>query len=189
MPIVELAASIGGQKAAKALQPLLRDLLDIQDQQLERLRAVQDDVRKLVEGPWRRARTALEDAQSSDGSRQKELLQRAESALQEAHSQEAKANAARAAAAADLALVTSLLGHRDEGQKWARRAHQDGQQAILAEIPEVTRALNARGNPFSRAADGMRWSHDKKYFRWPTRSEANKYAKAEMDASMWRQAF
>ena len=47
-----------------------------------------------------------------------------------------------------------------------RLPYQDGQQAILAEIPEVTRALNAKGNPFSRAADGMRWSHDKKYFRW-----------------------
>ena len=189
MPIVELAASIGGQKAANALQPLLRDLMDIQDRQLELLHAMQDDVRKLVEGPWRRARMALEDAQSLGGSRQVELLQQAESALREAHSYEAKASAARAAAAADLALVTSLLGHRGEGQKWARRAHQDGQQAILADIPEVTRALNAKGNPFSRAADGMRRSHDKKYFRWPTRSEVDKYAKAAMDASMWRQAF
>ena len=132
MPIVELAASIGGKEAAKALQPLLRDLMDVQDRQLELLRAMQDNVRKLVEGPWRRARTALEDAQSLDGSRRTGLLQQAASALREAHSYEAKASAAQAAAAADLALVTSLLGHRDEGRIWARRAHQDGQQAIQA---------------------------------------------------------
>ncbi len=188
MPIVELAASIGGKEAAKALQPLLRDLMDVQDRQLELLRAMQDNVRKLVEGPWRRARTALEDAQSLDGSRRTGLLQQAASALREAHSYEAKASAAQAAAAADLALVTSLLGHRDEGRIWARRAHQDGQQAIQAEIPEVARALNARGNPFSRAADGWRWSPDKKYFRWPTRSEVDKYAKGAVDADMWRQA-
>ena len=188
MPIVELAASIGGKEAAKALQPLLRDLMDVQDRQLELLRAMQDNVRKLVEGPWRRARTALEDAQSLDGSRRTGLLQQAASALREAHSYEAKASAAQAAAAADLALVTSLLGHRDEGRIWARRAHQDGHQAIQAEIPEVARALNARGNPFSRAADGWRWSPDKKYFRWPTRSEVDKYAKGAVDADMWRQA-
>ena len=76
---------------------------------------------------------ALEDAQSLGGSRQVELLQQAESALREAHSYEAKASAARAAAAADLALVTSLLGHRGEGQKWARRAHQYGSRISLAD--------------------------------------------------------
>jgi hypothetical protein len=190
VPIVELAVAAVGKKAAAAvIEPLLRELLELQDQQARALEGLREDVRKLVEGPRHRARTALEDALLAQGERRRQLLEEVSTALREAHSHEAAPTATRAEAAAEMAVVAVLLERRDEGCRWAQRAHEDARAAIRSEIPALTMALGRRGNPVSRAIDSFRWSWERQYRFWASLTDYSKYSNDVVDRDLWRMAF
>ncbi|MFZ3557171.1 hypothetical protein [Streptomyces sp. BH055] len=193
MPLVELSAAVAGKTAATVMMPLLRDLLELQDRQLDALEKLREDVRALVEGPRRRARTALEDALLAEGARRDRLLEEVSAALREAHSYELAPTANRAETAAEMAVVSGLLDRPDEPCRWTCRAHEDARAAIETEIPSLTAALKMRGNPVSRRVDSLHgyWNHlhNSKYQFWTSLTDFSKYHPSVVDPQLWRLAF
>jgi hypothetical protein len=63
MPFFEdIAVGIAKNLTISAARPLLLALLGAQDDQLKKLSTIQQDVRRLLEGPWRQARVLVAEA-------------------------------------------------------------------------------------------------------------------------------
>jgi hypothetical protein len=188
MPIIELVTAATSKAATAAVTPLLRDLLDVQDQQARALEALHADVRSMLEGPWRRARTALEDAVDAGGPRRRELLDAVAAALREAHSYEKEPSATRAAAAAEMAAVSTLLRHPDEACRWAQRAHDDALATIKREIPRLAATLRVKGNLAQRFRDFNRpYTEPDRYGFWDKLVKPGNYP--TVDRAVYRQVF
>ncbi len=143
--LVEIATAIGQRAATSATQLLLRDLLGVQDQQLQALEAIRQDVTTLLEGPWRRAKLLLvEAADAVDEKDRQRYLGSVEEALFEAVSFEPSATPRRATVAADLALVLGMRGNKQASVRWARTAHDDQVMAVEAAVPSVLKTVNSR---------------------------------------------
>jgi hypothetical protein len=143
--LVEIATAIGQRAATSATQLLLRDLLGVQDQQLQALEAIRQDVTTLLEVPWRRAKLLLvEAADAVDEKDRQRYLGSAEEALFEAVSFEPSATPRRATVAADLALVLGMRGNKQASVRWARTAHDDQVMAVEAAVPSVLKTVNSR---------------------------------------------
>jgi hypothetical protein len=157
MPLVEIAMGIGQKAATSAIVTLLRDLIGVQDQQLQALRAIRQDVRTLLEGPWRESRQLLDMAAHSDGSVRHGYLLEARGALFRAHSHEPEATPRRATVAVDLAMVLGLLGERDGSVRWARNAFDDQVKSIATALPQVLGVLNSPVPALKVLVDGDFW--------------------------------
>lgn len=156
--LVELATAIGQRAAVSATQILLRDLLGIQDRQLEALEAIRQDVRTLREGPWREAKLLLvEAAEASDKNRRDSYLQAAKAALFKAVSLEPSTTPRRATVAADLAIVLGMLREQQASLRWALTAHDDQAEAVRTAVLSATRTLNSRLQVLKIPIDGDFW--------------------------------
>lgn len=156
--LVEIATVVAKEAAALALEPLVRDLLTAQDAQLERLEALHEDVRVLVDGPWKRAQIHLGEVGTVKGRhRQEECLREAQRALYEALSL-SQGTAREAMIAADLAIVLGLRRRGDEASNWARQSFDaaeryltkvaDEAQALLRTTPELKTSLRSSALSF-----------------------------------------
>jgi hypothetical protein len=156
--LVEIAAVVAKEAAPVALESLVRALLTAQDAQLERLKALHEDVEVLVEGPWKRAQIHLGEVGTVKGRhRQEECLLEAQRALYEALSL-SQGTAREAVIAADLALVWGLRGERDEASNWAKKSFDaaegyliklaDEAQALLRATPELKTSLRSSALSF-----------------------------------------
>jgi hypothetical protein len=156
--LIEIATAIGQRAATSATQILLRDLLGVQDRQLEALQAIRQDVRTLLEGPWRRAKLLLaEAAEASDKDIRDSYLRDAKTALFEAVSHEPSATPRRATVAADLAIVLGMLSERQASLRWARTAHDDQTEAVRLAIFSAIKTLNSRLQALKAPIDGDFW--------------------------------
>ena len=134
--LVEIAAVVAKEAAPVALESLVRALLTAQDAQLERLEALHEDVKVLVEGPWKRAQIHLGEVGTVKGRhRQEECLREAQRALYEALSL-SQGTAREAVIAADLALVWGLRGERDEASNWARQSFDAAERYLIMAADE-----------------------------------------------------
>jgi hypothetical protein len=106
MPLAEIASGIAAKVAISAARPLLLALLGVQDQQLKLLTTMQDDIRKLLEGPWKQARLLVAEAAHSpdDDPQRRDYLEKGRDALIQAYGNYPHVHSSRAAIAADLAM-------------------------------------------------------------------------------------
>jgi hypothetical protein len=147
MPFFEdIAVGIAKNLTISAARPLLLALLGAQDDQLKKLSTIQQDVRRLLEGPWRQARVLVaEAAETRDDDPQRMVyLDEARQALFLAYGYQPDVHPARAAIAAELAMVIGLLGRRDDCQRWAATAHDEAVCVVIEAIPPVQSAVNRR---------------------------------------------
>jgi hypothetical protein len=147
MPFLEeIAAGIAVDIAISAARPLLIALLGVQDQQLEKLTTIQQDVRRLLEGPWRQARYLVAEAAETrdDDPHRTVYLNEARQALFLAYGYHPDIHPARAAIAAELAMVIGLLGRREDCHRWAATAHDEAVAVVIETMPRVQRAVNRR---------------------------------------------
>jgi hypothetical protein len=150
VPLVEIAVALGQKAATTAIEPLIRDLLDVQDRQERELRAILERLDDLRTAPWRRARLLIGEAsQARSAGDRRDRLEKAYDALLEAYSHFPEATRQRASAAIDLALVMGLLGDEDAARRWARIAFDDQVAAVASTVPQVREALNL---PYIKAA-------------------------------------
>jgi hypothetical protein len=158
MPLIEIASGIGQNVAASAVVALLRDLVGVQDQQLKMLQAIRQDVKTLIDGPWRLSQQMLDmAAYTTDADLRRRYLADAKAALFKAHSHEPAATPRRATVAVDLAMVLGLLAERDTPQLWARKAYDDQAEAVAAAAPQVQRRLNSTVPALKVFVDGDFW--------------------------------
>jgi len=158
MPLIEIASGIGQNIAASAVVALLRDLVGVQDQQLRALQAIRQDVRTLIDGPWRQSQQMLDmAAYTTDTDLRRAYLSDAKAALFRAHSHEPAPTPRRATVAVDLEMLLGLLGEHDTPRLWARKAHDDQAASIAAAAPQVERILNSPLPAMKAFVDGDFW--------------------------------
>ncbi|MEU4237545.1 hypothetical protein [Actinoplanes sp. NPDC026619] len=73
MPIIEFVVAVTSDVAAGTVTSLLRKLLAVQEDQAQQIAGLRTDLRRLLEGPWRRSQTATEDAIAAAGPRRRQL--------------------------------------------------------------------------------------------------------------------
>ena len=155
---LELATAIAQKALSDAASPLVRDLIGLQDAQLQRLKAIDQDVKALLGQPAAAAKVYLvraRDAGSDESCRR--YLHLAEEKLVDARSLLKEPTPARAAIDAELALVTGLLGERAASSAWARSAHDDQVAAVAAAVPGAVRTLNTPLGVVMEASDFWRY--------------------------------
>ena len=159
MLLSAIATAIGTEAASSAILSLLGDLARTQDEQIAALRAIQLDVRALVEGPFDESKGLIETAAvTRDSAARRGYVARARDELMRAHSLERHDNPRRAAIAVNLALVLGMLGEPDAARLWARTAYDHQCAAVRAAVPEVLSALNSRVDALKSAIDGDFWA-------------------------------
>jgi hypothetical protein len=146
MPLMEIAGGIAAKVAIPATRSLLTALLDVQDQQLQKLTTIEQDVRRLLEGPWRQAHVLVaEAAQTRDNDPQRIVyLNEARQALFQAFGNHPNTHPARAAIAAELSMVLGLLGRTEDCHRWSATAHDEAVAVVTTAIPQVQAAVNRR---------------------------------------------
>jgi hypothetical protein len=147
MPLLEIAGGIASRTALSVAEPLLVDLTGVQDQQLEMLKDIRADVRRLREAPWRRARLLVREAAeaANDDFRRSDYLEKARDALLEAYANQPDVDRCRPAIAVERAMVLGLLDRRDECDRWSAIAHTDAVAVVNARIRHLQSAINQRG--------------------------------------------
>jgi hypothetical protein len=142
--LAEIATIVAKEAATMALEPLIRSLLAVQDEQLKRLESLHEDVRSLRDGPWRLANIYLREAQvAATPQRQEEWLQQTRAELYKAMSL-SQGTAREAVIQANLAIVYGLLRQDIEARTWARGSFDAAQGYLTALAEEAQRLLRAR---------------------------------------------
>lgn len=146
--IEEIAKGVVQNLTGTAILPLLHKLLGLQDEQLEALQAIREDVRTLVEGPWRESRKLLDLAEHVEGTARDVYLTDARAALFRAHSHEPTATPRRAVIGMNLAMVAGLLGDRQGAHRLALDAYGDQVATVGAAVPKTLRSLKSETAQF-----------------------------------------
>jgi len=138
-----VAAGHGLPGGGAVLEALLRDLLQVQDQQAQTLGRIEQDVQRLIEGPWRTARLHLEECLLPGRSiKQIEASQRqAAQYLREAIGVQRGFGAAYAAF--DLSIVLAALGDERASHLYAKEAIIAASDALVDMEREITRQVSA----------------------------------------------
>ncbi|MFE0106122.1 WD40 repeat domain-containing protein [Streptomyces sp. NPDC059009] len=159
MPLLEgVIVAIGSQTAQGVALSLLRELVGVQEKQLEALREIHQDVRKLLDGPWRKAQTKLEEAAHAEyAAERRGRLKLARDALDDAASLEPDGTPRRAMVCINLALVYRLLGQDRDARYWVLKGYQDQTDAVAAAVPGTVKALNSRAAILKSATEGNFW--------------------------------
>ena len=146
-PMITLATAVASKAVTAALEPFIRQLLDIQENQGQTLARLEDGVRALVEAPWRESKLhllAAESAGSSDVARRNAELGKAADALLSAYSAHPRPSVTRALIAADTATLEAMLGRPTDAKSWASTAHTDIVSYLHVEAARVQSTLNQR---------------------------------------------
>lgn len=146
-PMVSLATAVASKAVTTALEPFIRQLLDIQETQSQSLARLEDDVRALMNAPWRESKLhlkAAESAGSSDPVRRDAELAKAKDALLRAYSAHSRPSVVRALIAGDTATLEAMLGRPGDARSWAATAHADIVSYMRDEAARVQSAINHR---------------------------------------------
>ena len=151
-PLLTIATAVASKAVTTALEPLIRELINAQEAQNAELEQLRQEVRRLIDGPWRLSilhLRASESAGSADPARRSAELEKAAEALLLAYSLHPDASATRALIAADLSMVEGLIGRRKDAAGWADTAYDDVTTFLRQQAPLAQQALNERP-PWSR---------------------------------------
>jgi hypothetical protein len=144
-PLSALATAVASKAATTALEPYIRELLDVQESQNQALERLEDNVRAMMDAPWREARihlVAAESAGSGNPSRRDAELDKAADALIRAYSVHPRPSVARALVAADAATLEGMVGRPVDARSWAARGYDDILAFLAAESDRVKSELN-----------------------------------------------
>jgi hypothetical protein len=148
--VVALAGGVMAIAAVPAAQevwePLLRSLLQVQDEQAETIAHIDANVQRLIEGPWLTARSYLEEAAlpSTTPAQRTEKLRRASDALHDAIPLQPEATLQRAYACLNLALVEQLLGESGASMLQAHHALDAATACVMRQLEEVKQKKTSR---------------------------------------------
>jgi hypothetical protein len=148
--VVALAGGVMAIAAVPAAQevwePLLRSLLQVQDEQAETIAHIDANVQRLIEGPWYTARTYLEEAALPETTpdQREDKLRRASAALHEAIPLQPEATLQRAYACLNLALVQRLLGESGASMLQAHYALDAATACVMKELEDVKKKKTSR---------------------------------------------
>ena len=113
----------GGGEVAEVIEPLLDELLHVQDEQAEAIARIDANVQRLIDGPWETARTYIEEAAVAQvGPEERaDKLRNASVALHSAVPLQPDGTLQRAYACLQLAVVERMLGDVGSSVLQARR--------------------------------------------------------------------
>jgi hypothetical protein len=119
---VQSASPIPGSDALT--EAILRDLLNVQDEQLIRLERIEGDVARLVDGSWQTGRRYLREAAlpGRTSAQVKDSLEHAKEHFTEAADLQPAESMRRSTVLLDVALVCMLLNDRQLSAFYARDA-------------------------------------------------------------------
>ncbi|MFG2647587.1 WD40 repeat domain-containing protein [Streptomyces sp. NPDC048436] len=159
MPLLEsVIVAIGSQTAQGVTLSLLRELVGVQEKQLAALKEMHQDVRKMLNGPWRKAQTKLEEAAHAENALvRRERLRAARDALDDAASLEPDGTPRRATISINLALVYRMLGQDKDATYWAVKGYEHQTAAVATAVPGTLQALNSRAAILKSATEGNFW--------------------------------
>lgn len=128
----EASMSIPLPGAAAAVKVLLRELLQVQDQQIALLAKIEADVQRLVDGPWRTGRRYLREATLPGRSVQQinEALSRALEYFRQAVDLQPGSTFKRATVSLDLAMLCALTGDAELAALYATESEAEARQAL-----------------------------------------------------------
>jgi hypothetical protein len=169
MGVAELSTKVVAQVAGKALasegipggaaviEPLLRDLLQIQDEQAVAITRIDANVQRLIDGPWETARTYVEEAALAPPEQRADKLRAASTELHRAVPLQPDGTLQRAYACLDLALVERLLGDDGSSALQAQHALQAATASVMRELEALKELKKAKrrsvglavGSPFA----------------------------------------
>jgi hypothetical protein len=132
--------------AQEVWEPLLRSLLQVQDEQAETIAHIDANVQRLIDGPWQTARTYLEEAALPDTTPEQrtEKLRRASEALHNAIPLQPEATLQRAYACLNLALVAQMLGESGACTLQAHYALDAATACVMKELEDVKKKKTSR---------------------------------------------
>ena len=160
MPLLEsIALTLAAEHGPGVALKLLKDIANVQDEQLVMLRSIHHDVQRMIDGPYNDAMLLLREAISvSDPGVRQRHLNEALSRLISAHGLEPQPSARRAAIRIDLALLYGLLGDLESARRWTARAYDDQTKSVEAAVASTLSALNTPLAVLKSAVDGDFWS-------------------------------
>ena len=132
--------------AQEVWEPLLRSLLQVQDEQAETVARIDANVQRLIDGPWLTARSYLEEAAhpGTTADQRTEKLRRASDALHDAIPLQPEATLQRAYACLNLALVEQLLGEPGASTLQAHYALDAATACVMKQLEEVKKKKTSR---------------------------------------------
>jgi hypothetical protein len=136
----------GGAEAAEVIEPLLDELLHVQDEQAEAIARIDANVQRLIDGPWETARTYIEEAAVAQvGPEERaDKLRNASVALHSAVPLQPDGTLQRAYACLQLAVVERMLGDVGSSVLQARRALQAATSFVIAELTALKELKRAK---------------------------------------------
>lgn len=146
-------AAHGVPGATGAIEVVLREILQVQDEQTKAIKRIDENVERLIDGPWETARLYLEEAafpnQTADQQRAK--LQRASDSLHDAVPKQKAGTLRRAYACIDLAVIEQILGESESPRYYARLAVNAAAEAVVTAEMQVKKQTDKVGNVVSLA--------------------------------------
>ena len=119
-----LAAGHGLPGAGPVVEALVRDLLQVQDEQAQTLSRIDENVQRLLDGPWRTARLYLNESllPGRSAKQVQAALRQAAEHLRQALGLQSPRSFGAAFVAFDLAVVLAALGDHDASRLYVRTA-------------------------------------------------------------------
>jgi hypothetical protein len=139
-------ASQGVPGAASVVEHLLRELLQVQDEQAEAIARIDASVQRLVDGPWETAKGYIEEAAwpNLTTSERRKKLRHASVELHRAVPLQPDATFQRAYACFDLALIERVLGDKGSSVLYARQGLRAATTYVSAETALLKKREEAK---------------------------------------------
>lgn len=157
---IQIAAQASSQAvpfSGPVIEAVLKDVLDLQDEQVARLEAVEGGVQRLLDGPWKAGRLRLDEAALPGRplEARRALLTGAADAFRDAIALQPDPSWRRAQACLDLAMTLALLGDRPGEQHYAVQGYLSARETlwVLTNGDQAPRRKREwESNPKSRRA-------------------------------------
>lgn len=167
---VRVLGQVSGQFvpfSGPAVEALLTDILDVQDEQLTLLREIEQTVARLADGPWKAGRLRLQEAalpgRTQDGYQR--LLVGASEAFRDAIPLQPDGSFSRAQVSLDLSMTLGFLRDQEAMRHYAQLGYLSARKAMWVETDKIahkTKGSISRANR-DRLAIPSTWFEDFEY--------------------------
>lgn len=142
-----VAAGHGLPVGGAVFEALIRDLLQVQDEQAQTLLRIEQGVERLIDGPWRTAKLYLQECllPGRSASQIQEAQRKAAECLREALGQQRGFPAAYSAF--DLAVVLAALGDAEGSRFYAKLSLTSASDAVIEHQAEISQTIVAEQAP------------------------------------------
>jgi hypothetical protein len=161
--ITRVAVKVASEASGKVVpfsgpivEAVLKEVLDLQDEQIARLKTIEDGVQRLLDGPWKAGRIRLKEAslpgRTPDSRRA--LLNGAADDFRDAIPLQPDPSCCQAQVTLDLSMTLAVLGDRPAQQHYAWQAYLTARRTLwdLANNKKAPRTREWTKNPKSPSA-------------------------------------